>query len=181
MTWDILLLIFWLFMLAAVAAGLAVWNIFLGYINSTSDHISTASSSKPYTSDSTWVGYDYHSGSSYTSTSTLSISGPSTGRSSTQVPATVSAVLDNARTVLIVAVVLAAIQVVSLVVTAALSSATRNALRLEAHGDVLPMSAPKPVLGMYAGKPVQFTSSGHVMKDVPAKPIVGGYNQHRRY
>jgi hypothetical protein len=45
-------------------------------------------------------------------------------------------------------------------------------LRYEVHGDVLPMSAPKPVPGMYAGKPAQFAAAGHGVKDVPAKPIV---------
>jgi hypothetical protein len=172
MTWDILFVFFWLFMLAAVAAGLAVWNTFVSYLNSNSDIFAA---SKPYKSDGTWVGYP-DTGSSFSSKHIqLSVAGPSTGKSA-QVPAPVSAVLDNARTVLIVAVVLAAIQVVSLIITAALSSTTRNTLRLEAHAEVLPVTAPQPVPGMYAGKQ-QFAPASGLM-DVPAKPIVGGYDQH---
>jgi hypothetical protein len=49
--------------------------------------------------------------------------------------------LKNGRIVLIVAVVLAAVQVVSLVFTAALSASMRNRLRGEGRMDVLPKAA----------------------------------------
>lgn len=63
--------------------------------------------------------------------------------------------LDRGRVVLIVAVVLAAVQVASLIITAALSSANRNALREDSDElpTVVPTAptwdvAPKPAAGM---------------------------------
>lgn len=73
--------------------------------------------------------------------------------------------VDNRKTILIVAVVLAAVMVVSLIITAALSAVTRSTLRGEDMQVVLPVhQAPKQV--------VMMVSDGHNgVQSVMAKPI----------
>jgi hypothetical protein len=71
--------------------------------------------------------------------------------------------LENGRIILIVAVALAAFQVVSFIITAALSSANRNTLREQMRDIALPVAqAPKPVVDM---------GMGHLPVPVAAKPI----------
>ena len=146
MAWDIVLVVFWAIMLCVQAAGLATMNIAIQGIES-----SGTSSSYPYSSSSP---------SSYNS-------------SSSQQDA--AAVLATSRSVLIAAVVLASIQFVSFIVTAALSSANRNTLRAEAHPEVhvLPMTAPQQLSGMEAG--AKHWAAGFGLHDAPAKPITAVY------
>jgi hypothetical protein len=79
--------------------------------------------------------------------------------------------VDNGKIILIVAGVLAAIMVVSLIITAALSAANRSTLRREDMQVVLPVhQAPKQVV-MMVGDTVP-VNDGHVrVQSVAAKPI----------
>jgi hypothetical protein len=85
--------------------------------------------------------------------------------------------VDNGKIILIVAVVLAAIMVVSLIITAALSAANRSTLRGEDMQVVLPVhQAPKQVV-MMVGDTVP-VNDGHVrVQSVAAKPIAY-YTRH---
>jgi hypothetical protein len=185
MTWDILLVFFWALMLAAVAGGLAVFDSALNFFNNVSQPGSSWGLASNY-----YSGYGserIYLSSSPTQPSYSSMSNRASVKDDGTLSKAASMVVEQGRTVLVVAVALASVQLISFIITAALSSANRNALRAEAHAGVLPIvSAPKPVAAMVAdgyGGGKQQWKAGH-MADVGVHPGVDGHdiilaNQHR--
>jgi hypothetical protein len=155
LTWDILLLIFWALMLAAVAGGLAFYPKLVDFVNKekaavVARHIPRDSLPEPLKN----LQLD---NLTQTQRDMLLKVGEAAGVVSKTDVSTymklnkgAEVFLSSGRIVLIVAVALAAFQVVSFIITAALSSANRNTLRGESDAvAVLPVcQAPKQVVDM---------------------------------
>lgn len=168
MAWDIVLVLFWAFMLALVSFWLAVYD---GAVISVQNQIDNAqhelyrsSSSSPYS--------DIYISSSDRSKYGSSSYKYGSSSSDTEITSAAKLVLEQGRAILIAAIVLASVQFLSFVITAALSSANRNALRAQAHVEALPMTAPQVVPGMVAG-PAPYAQKWQ--PDVAAKPIMAHY------
>ena len=179
-------------MLAVVAGGLAAFDDLFAFLTSVN---------LPGRLKSSWgLSSDYDSGNGSDHYSSSSANHPAYSAQSASPPVrddgtlskAASMIVEQGRTVLVVAVALASVQVVTFIITAALSSANRNTLRAEAHAEVLPIvAAPKPAAAMVAdghamglmamppgGGKQQWKAGG--LNDVGVHHVVGGpgYDQH---
>lgn len=174
MAWDIVLVLFWAFMLALVSFCLAVYDgailsVQLQIDNAQQELYKSTSFGARYSSAGFYPNPSYNN--KYGSSSYKY--GSSASDTDTQISSAANMVLEQGRAILIAAIVLASVQFVSFIITAALSSANRNALRTQAHAEELPMTVPQVVPGMVAG----LASYGHMKRqpDVAAKPIMAHY------
>jgi small-conductance mechanosensitive channel len=167
LTWDILLLFFWALMLAAVACGLAFYDKLVDVVDKAraeieERHVPGSALPGPLT------GVRLEDMTRAQREALLNL-GNKAGVVSTNDLDTYSKLsrgaeifLDSGRIILIVVVALAAIQVVSFIITAALSGANRNTVRKQMNDVALPVAqVPKPVVDM-----------GRLPVPVAAKPIV---------
>jgi hypothetical protein len=136
LTWDVLLVFFWIVMLAALGAGLYFFDESIQLIRQKVPFIFLLEKVTRQLAPADRAGVDSFTKEQYS----VSL------QTAEELSRATNIFLNHGKIVLIVAVVLAAVQLVSLVITAALSASVRTCLRGEACKEALPMCAPKDVI-----------------------------------